>query len=210
MKSILILSMALLPGTVWAQRWEVGGVGGGSFYTNNDVKRPNGTVQASFGPGYAAGAFIGQEMGRRWGGEVRYLFQSNEAQLKGNGLKASFGAQTHTVHYNFLLHLTHSGAKVRPFVTFGAGLKQFRGTGSETVTQPLSDYALLTKSHDTVPVVALGVGIKLKLGAHSSIRIEFNDYLSPMPSKVITPNRNSDISGWIHNFTPTVGISYLF
>jgi hypothetical protein len=200
----------LLPLGLFAQHWEIGGVGGGSFYTKQEVTRGSAKADAGFAPGYAAGFVLGQEMGRTWGGELRYTFQSNEAELKAGGNKATFGAQSHTIHYDFLLHLSPSGSKVRPYISFGAGIKHYRGTGTEAVVQNLSEYALLTKSNDTTPVAVFGAGVKIKVGDKSSLRVEVKDYLSPVPTKVITPNRGAELSGWVHNFVPMVGISYIF
>lgn len=205
-----VLIAGLLPLGLLAQKWEIGGVGGGSFYTNQDVTRGSATAEAGFGPGYAAGVVVGQEMGRTWGGELRYTFQSNEAQLKSGGSKATFGAQSHAIHYDFLLHLSPAGSKVRPYISFGAGIKHYRGTGTEAVVQNLSEFALLTKSTDTTPVAVFGVGVKIKVGEKSSLRVEVKDYLSPIPTKIITPNRGAELSGWVHNFVPMVGISYIF
>ncbi|MBL8223281.1 MAG: hypothetical protein JNL62_28865, partial [Bryobacterales bacterium] len=55
-----------------------------------------------------------------------------------------------------------------------------------------------------------GAGVKIKVGEKSSLRVEVKDYVSPIPTKIITPNRGAELSGWIHNFVPMVGISYIF
>jgi hypothetical protein len=207
---ILLSVLGLLPMTMAAQNWEIGASGGGSFYTSSDVVKGNSSVQASFSPGFTAGFILGQDMGRYWGGEIRYDFQRNDAKLDGNGGKATFGAQSHTIHYDFLLHFKPSGEKVRPYISFGAGVKQFRGTGPEVVSQPLSEFALLTLTTDTTPVAVVGFGVKVKAGKKSSVRVEMKDFISPVPSKVFAPNRGASVSGWIHNFVPTVGVTYVF
>lgn len=209
--SVFFVSMAaLLPVSANAQKWEVGAVGGGSFYTKADVNRGNSSAQASFAPGFGAGFVLGQDMGRYWGGEIRYTFQRNDAKLDGSGGKAEFGAQAHLIHYDFLLHLSPSGSKMRPYISFGAGIKHYRGSGTESVTQPLSEFAILTKSTDTTPMAVLGFGIKFKVGEKSVVRVEVKDNISPVPTKIITPNRGASLSGWLHNFTPMVGVSYAF
>jgi hypothetical protein len=207
---IAVSALLALPTGLWAQKWEVGGMGGGSFYTSRDVTVGSATAEAKFEPGYAAGFYVGQDMGRYWGGDIRYTFQSNSAQLSGSGGKASFGAQSHTIHYDFLLHFAPPGSKARPYLAFGAGVKQYRGTGTEVVVQPLSEFALLTKANELTPVATFAVGVKFQIGANARLRIEMRDYLSPVPTKVIQPNRGADLSGWIHNFAPMVGISYIF
>lgn len=194
----------------YAQKWEVGGFGGGSFSTSNDVTKGSSSVKASFTPGFSAGGFLNQEMGRRWGGEIRYTFQRSDAQLDGNGGKASFGAQAHAIHYEFHYHLSPSGEKTRAYISFGAGIKHFRGTGNEVVAQPLSEFALLTKTSDTTPVAVVGFGVKFRVGENSNLRVEIRDYLSPVPTKIFVPNRGASFDGWINNLVPTLGISYIF
>lgn len=207
---ILIPVLATMPVAVFGQKWEVGGVGGGSFYTKTDVTQGNSSVEAKFAPGYAVGFILGNEMGRYLGGDIRYTFLHNDAQLSGNGATVNFGAQSHAIHYDFLLHFAPSGQKTRPYISFGAGVKQYRGTGVESVTQPLSNFAILTKSSDTTPLASVGFGVKFRVSPKANIRVEFKDYISPTPTKVITPNRGANISGWLHNFVPMLGVSYVF
>lgn len=208
---VFIAATSLIPLSAQAQKWEVGGVGGGSFYSTQDVKRPNGSsASATFGPGFAAGFILGQEMGRFWGGEIRYTFSRNEAQLKAGGGKAGFGAQSHALHYDFVVHMRPNGNRVRPYFAVGAGVRQYRGTGTETVTQPLSEYALLTKTSDTTPLVTLGVGVKFKVGEKGLFRFEVKDFMTPVPKKIFEPNRGSTLGGWYHNFLPMAGVSYVF
>ncbi len=208
---VLIGACFLIPFAAQAQKWEVGGFGGGSFYTSQDVKRVNGTsANASFSPGFAAGFFVGQDLGRFFGGEIRYMFARNTAKLTREGAKASFGAQTHSLHYDFNVYFAPTGNRVRPYFSVGAGVRQFRGTGTETVTQALSDYALLTRTNDTTPLVTAGVGVKMRIGEKSSLRVEVKDFMTPVPKNVFTPNRGSEFGGWFHNFLPVVGVAYVF
>lgn len=209
-QAILVYALGLLPAALTAQHFEIGAVGGGSFYTTSDVKRANATADAGFAPGLAAGFVLGQEMGRYWGGEIRYTFLRQDAELKSGGTKARFGAQAHAIHYDFLLHLSPSGHRLRPYIAFGAGIKHYRGTGPEAVTQPLSAFAILTASSDTTPLASVGFGLKFRVGEKASVRVELKDYISPVPTKIITPNRGSDLSGWLHNFVPMAGVSYVF
>jgi len=208
--AIIVSALALMPFTAAAQKWEIGAMGGGSFYTSNDVVKGNSSVKASFDPGFVASFFVSQEMGRTWGGDLRYDFARNNAKLDGSGGKATFGSQSHAIHYDFLLHLSPAGNKTRPYISFGAGIRHFRGTGVESVTQPLSDFALLTKSTDTTPMASVGFGVKFRVSEKANIRIEIKDYITPQPTKVITPNRGASLSGWIHNFLPMVGVTYVF
>jgi hypothetical protein len=198
---------ALLPAAM-AQKWEVGmGVGGG-FYTSQDVKLGSDSASAKLKPNVAVSTWVGQNISDRWGGELRYSYQLGDMQLKRNSTEAVFGAETHTINYSFLYHTRPSESSVRPFVSVGAGMKYYRGTGTEAVTQPLSQYALLTKAGDLTGVVSVGGGVKVKLGTHAWLRLDVHDYMSPFPKQVITPNVGANVEGWIHDIVPMVAISF--
>jgi hypothetical protein len=106
--------------------------------------------------------------------------------------------------------LRSSEDTVRPYIAFGAGVKAFQGTGTEVAAQPLSKIALLTKTTELVPVASFGFGVKARLGEHWLLRAGVNDYFSPFPTKVFTPNTGSKTGGWFNDIVPLVGISYLF
>ena len=198
---------ALLPAAM-AQKWEVGMGAGGGFYTSQDVKLGSDSASAKLKTSVAVSTWVGQNISDRWGGELRYSYQLGDLQLKRNSSEAVFGAETHTINYSFLYHTRPSESSVRPFVSVGAGMKYYRGTGTEAVTQPLSQYALLTKAGDLTGVVSVGRGVKVKLGAHAWLRLDVHDYMSPFPKQVITPNVGANVEGWIHDIVPMVAISF--
>ena len=41
-------------------------------------------------------------------------------------------------------------------------------------------------------------------------RVEVHDFLTPFPKQVIAPNQGAKVGGWLQDFVPMVGISYLF
>jgi hypothetical protein len=198
---------AMLPAAM-AQKWEVGVGGGGGFYTSQDVTLGSTSAAANFKTKVAVSVWAGQNINDRWGGELRYSYQPGDAQLKQNSSQATFGAEAHSIHYDFLLHTKPVDAKVRPFIAAGAGIKFYRGTGTETVTQSLSQYALLTKANDLTALVSVGAGVKIKLGNHAWLRLDVHDYMSPFPKKVITPNAGAAVGGWLHDVVPMVAIAF--
>ena len=200
-------AVALLPAAM-AQKWEFGAGAGGGFYTSQDVKLGSDSASAKFKTNLAVSTWIGNNINDRWGGELRYSYQFGDAQLTRNSTEAVFGAETHTVNYSFLYHMSPSESKVRPFVSAGAGIKFYRGTGTETVTQPLSQFALLTKANDLTGVVSVGGGVKMKLGARAWLRLDVHDYMSPFPKQVITPNVGASVGGWLHDIVPMVAVSF--
>lgn len=208
---VCMLSTLLVAGTAWGQKWEFGGAVGGGFYTSQTVTNSSaGSATAKIGTGLSASAWLGNNSSDVWGGEIRYDYQRGDLQLNSGGANASFGAQSHTIHYDFHMHFADRESKVRPFVAFGAGMKMFQGTGREVAAQPLSRVALLTKSTDIRPVISVGAGFKARLSDRWTLRGGVWNFMSPFPTKVIVPNVNSSVGGWLFDFTPMVGLSYSF
>jgi len=204
---VVCSAAAMLPAAM-AQKWEFGMGAGGSFYTPQDVTLGSTSASAKFKTGVAVSTWVGNNMTDRWGGELRYTYGMGDAQLKQGSAEAVFGAESHTVNYDFLWHARPSESSVRPFLAGGAGIKFFRGTGTEAISQPLSQYALLTKAGDVTGVVSVGAGVKMKLGAHAWLRLDVHDYMGPFPKQVITPNVGANVEGWMHDIVPMVAISF--
>ena len=211
MKLVRLLALcsaaAMLPAAT-AQNWEFGAGAGAGFYTPQDVSLGSTSASAKFKTNVAVSAWVGQNMGERWGGELRYSYQLGDAQLKQSSTTAVFGAEAHTIDYSFLLYTKPSESTVRPFLSAGAGIKFYRGTGTETVVQPLSQYALLTQASDLTGVFSVGGGVKWKLGSHAWLRLDVHDYMTPFPKQVITPNLGANAEGWMHDIVPMVAISF--
>ena len=109
-----------------------------------------------------------------------------------------------------LYYFSDLDARVRPYVAIGGGVKVFRGTGQEQAFQPLSDLALLTKTTQSVPVGDVGFGVKVRVGSGGMFRIEFRDYISPVPDEVIVESLDSKIGNLLHHFAPLFGFSWTF
>jgi len=198
---------AMLPAAM-AQKWEFGAGAGGGFYSSQNVTLGSDSATAKLKTNMAVSTWVGNNINEHWGGELRYSYQLGDAQLKQNSTEAVFGAETHTINYNFLMYAKPSESTVRPFLSAGAGIKFYRGTGTETVTQPLSQYALLTKAGDLTGVVSVGGGVKMKIGTHAWLRLDVHDYMSPFPKQLITPNFGASANGWMHDIVPMVAVSF--
>ncbi len=182
----------------------------GSFYDSKSFTGNGGSAKAGFERGLGGSIWLGQNMYRRIGGEVRYDYALNGMRLDGGSTKVTFGGQTHAFHYDIHYHFTDRGGKVRPYVLFGGGVKFYDGTGTETAFQPLQSVAVLTQTQEIVPMVTFGAGVKFQVTAKVNMRLEFRNNMSPFPKKVITPTRSSGGDGWTNNFLPLVGISLVF
>jgi hypothetical protein len=193
-----------------AEEYEIGAVGGSGFMRSLAVAGAQGTASTGLGPGFAAGAMIGHNLYPRLSGEVRYLFRDSSLQLLSGGVKTTFSGISHLLHYDLLFHAAPSRSKIQPFIAGGGGVRVFRGTGTETAFQALSNFAILTKTQELKPVVAAGAGVKIRVSPRVRFRAEIRDYMSPFPRQVITPVSGASISGWVHDLVPGAGISYIF
>jgi hypothetical protein len=202
-------AVAVAPAAM-AQKWEFGGGVGGGFYTSQDVTAPGGSAAAKIQSNIAGSVWLGNNGHGRIGGELRYDYQRGDLQLTSGGTQATFGAQTHAVHYDFLWHATPTGSKIRPFVAAGAGIKVYQGTGTEAVFQPLSSFALLTKDQDLTGLISVGGGVKVQVAPHIQFRLDVHDYITRFPNKVITPNQNAKVGGWIQDIVPMASIVFTF
>jgi hypothetical protein len=143
-------------------------------------------------------------------GEIRYTLQIHDLKLSAGGEKTGFNAQSHALQYDFLFHRAPAGAKVRPFVAFGGGIKSFRGTGREMPFQPLNQYAILTHTNQWLGMGSVGGGGKWRIGRRTLFRAEVRYHISRFPDQVIAPSSGERLKGWMHNVIPMAGISYTF
>ena len=212
MRSFLKVCLMLSPlsSGLWAQHWEVGGSAGYGLY--RDVSVNNGPLsgKTGFQSGVAFGGVFGNQTTRHIGGEARYTYRSNDMRVSSGSTKATAGADSHAVHYDVLIHADSSEASVRPFAAIGAGIKYYRGTGTEVPFQPLSSLVVLTRTSEVQPLISAGGGIKFRLSKRTQLRFDFRDYMTPFPSSLLALPGNSRAGGWVHDFVLMVGISGLF
>jgi hypothetical protein len=209
-KSVGCLALAILfAPLVCGQKWEFGGGVGVGYYPSQDVKNPAATGSVRIVAGLAASAWLDNNTSRLWGGELRYDYQMGDFQVSSQSNKAAFGAQTHGIHYDFLLHAAGRDSKIRPFIAFGGGVKLYQGTGTEVLSQPLNNLALLTKTSDTRAMGSVGAGVKINTGRFG-FRFEVHDYITPFPNKVIAPAQNAKLGGFLHDLVASFGLSLLF
>jgi hypothetical protein len=210
MRKISFFAAVVFAVPAFAQKYEVGVHGGGSIYQSRQISNARGSVDAGFGQGWSAGVTIGQDMYEHVSGELRYSYLHNGSRLNAGSADAKFGAQSHAIHYDLLVHTTRREANVRPYVAAGGGAKIYQGTGAEQAFQPLSDIAILTKTTDFQGLLSFGGGVKVKLTESMWFRFDVHDYISPFPKKVITPGVGSSVSGWLNNIVPTAGLTFTF
>ena len=212
-KRVVCMLLALMATTTaaWCQKWEFGGAVGGGFYTSQTITNSAaGNARAGIGSGISASAWLANNTSDRWSGELRYDFQRGALKLSSNGASTSFGAQSHGIHYDVHFHFAPREASIRPFVAIGGGVKMFQGTGREVAAQPFSRIALLTKTTDLRPLLSVGAGVKARINDRWNLRAGVWNFVTPFPTKVITPNAGSKVGGWMYDFVPMIGLSYTF
>ena len=209
--STLLLSACLVAvPSAWGQKWEFGGGVGGGFYTSNDVTSGGASASAKIENNLAGSAWLGNNGSGHLGGELRYDYQNGPLQLTQGSTSTSFSAVSHAIHYDFLFHFTDGESRVRPFVSVGAGIKVYRGTGAEVAFQPLSNFALLTKDQDLTGLISVGAGLKLNLAPHLQLRLDVHDYITPFPKQIIAPASNAKVSGWMQDIVPMAGLALTY
>jgi hypothetical protein len=202
--------LILAGGGCFAQSWEVGLAGGFGFYHNATIDNPSGSAQAGFNSGVAASAELGQDIGDRYGGELRYTFLNGDSQLRSAGQEASMSAIAHAVHYDFLWYAAPRSSRVRPYLAAGGGVKYYVATGGESPAQPLSNFAFLTHAREVEGLLSAGGGLKARVGEHWLLRLDFRYYLTPFPESLLTPAAGAKVHGWLHDFVPMAGFDWTF
>jgi hypothetical protein len=206
---VVAAALAAAPAAL-AQNWEFGGGVGGSFYPANTVTNGSDTASVKTKTNVAGSLWLDNNMGNHWGGEVRLDYSRGDLQLSSGGTEATFASEAYAMHYDFQWHFTPVSSKVRPFLDAGAGIKYYRGIGTEVQLQPLSQFALLTKTNELKPMLSAGGGVKFAINRKLGFRVEVHDYFTTYPKNVVQPNSGSAIGGWMQNIVAMAGLSYLF
>jgi hypothetical protein len=208
--SLFVCSAVAMMPAAFGQKWEFGGGVGGGFYTAQDVTLDSAKASAKLQTNLAGSVWLGQNSSGKLGGELRYDYQAGNLQLSQGSTQATFGAQTHAFHYDVMFHANNGEARVRPFVAVGAGVKIYRGTGTEAAFQPLSNFALLTKDQDLTWLASVGAGVKFNLSRHLQFRLDVHDYVSGFPKQIIAPNVGSKVGNILQDIVPMAGIAASF
>ncbi|HEY4365544.1 MAG TPA: outer membrane beta-barrel protein [Bryobacteraceae bacterium] len=210
LSTILVCALVAVVPSAWGQKWEFGGGVGGGFYASNDVTSAGATASAKIQTNLAGSAWVGSNGHGRLGGELRYDYQNGPLQLSQGSNQTTFSGVSHAIHYDFLFHFTDGESRIRPFVSAGAGIKVYRGTGTEVAFQPLSNFALLTKDQDLTGLLSVGAGLKFAIAPHVQLRLDVHDYITPFPKQIIAPASNAKVSGWMQDFVPMGGLAFTY
>jgi hypothetical protein len=193
-----------------AETWELGAVGGYGWYHNPSITNSPASGSAGFPSRAALGVVFGETPFNYVGGELRWLYRFGGAQLQSSGITEAAPGYTNTITYDFLFHMTPRESAVRPFVAAGAGIKVYTASRRD-LNQPLAGLAVLRPVTEVEPDISLGGGLKYLLPKHIQLRVDFRLLMTPLPNEVIRPTGTSTrIHGWVYDFVPLAGISYVF
>jgi hypothetical protein len=204
------LAAGLWASACLAQQLEVGGVLGYGIYRDVSVGAPGATAATGIRNGLVAGALIGEDLYQHISGEVRYTYQDGDPFLSAGGVRGNIQGQSHSLTYDALFHFSAQEARFRPFVAIGAGAKYYRATGSEPFPQPLPEIASLDHANQWRFLADAGFGVKCRLVRHVLLRGEFRDYITPFPPRIVVPRIHGTGHGLFQQFTPMLGLSYMF
>ena len=193
-----------------AQDWQVGASVGYGFYRNGSIYSPDGKAQAGFKSRFTSGAVITDDAYDHLSGEFRYNYQDGDPFIAAGGVETRLQGQSHSFSYDVNVHFRSLDHDFRPFVTAGAGAKLYIIRGPGNPDQPLSDIATLTTRNDLKFLAVFGGGVQWRFTRHAILRGGFLDYVTPFPKKQIQPASFATPRGIFHQFTPMVGVSYVF
>ena len=193
-----------------AQEWELGAAGGYGWYVNPSITGPSGSIQSGYASRGVMGVVFGQNMYEHVGGEVRWLYQFGGPQLKLQGIQASSTGFTNLVTYDVMFFTSHREAKVRPYVAAGAGIKVYTGNELRFVGQPFQGSAVLARATQVEPAISAGAGLKYMVSHSILLRLDFRTYFTPCPDEIFRAIGTSNIHGWVYNFVPLAGVSFVF
>jgi hypothetical protein len=207
--TIVAALLALAPAAAFAQKWEIGVDGGYSFLNHVNVTGGPSSATAGFAPGFAGGAFLGENLYRHVSGEIRYEYMKSDLRLTSGGQTADFAGAAHALHYDVVFH-TNGGneAPVQAFASIGGGLKAYMGNGTESAVQPLSSYGYFTKANQTKPLVTGSAGIKVHVSSGVSLRFEVRDFATQVPTNVLTPAPGVTYGKWLNEVVPMVSLVF--
>lgn len=191
-------------------QWEVGGNIGYGFYHNGTISAGGAEATAGIRDHLVAGGVIGEDLYDHFSGELRYEFQGGFPFVSSGGVASDIRGQSHTITYDFLVHLKPRESRIRPFAAAGAGGKDYVILSPAPNPQPLAAIASLNNNDEWKFVVSLGGGVKIRLSSHVLARFDFRDYLTGFPKGQLAPAANGKAHGIFQQFTPMAGLSYIF
>ena len=208
MRALILLLAA--GAACFAQRWQLGGTIGYGLYRGGTVIAPSGKAQAGVRNRFAAGFLVSEDVHPYISGEIRYLYQDGDPFLESGGRKSNIQGQSHAFHYDLVFHSRPAGARLRPYAAIGGGAKLYVVSGPPPSPQPFASIATLTTHDQAKVLITTGLGLKYAWREHAVLRVEFRDYITTFPRRLIAPAESATARGIFHQFTPLLGVAWTF
>jgi opacity protein-like surface antigen len=205
-----VLAVFFCAGACLAQQYELGGAFGYGVYRDVSVISPGGTATAGIRNRFATGVVFCENLFEHVSGEMRYLYQDGDPFLSTGTARGNIQGQSHAFNYDVLFQARGRKARIRPYVAVGVGAKYYVTTGPAPVPQPMPKIAGLVGANQWRALVTGGAGVKFRLTDHILVRADFRDYITAFPTRLIVPAANGTDHGIFNQFTPLVGVSYVF
>src|SRR5690349_2721965 len=148
------------------------------MYRNATISGPAGSAEAGIRNKYALTGVIGEDAFEHFSGEIRYVYHRGETFLSSGSASGEIDAQSHTLTYDVLAHLTPRKSRIRVFAAGGAGAKYYDVTGAVPRPQPVPAIAGLTTRSQWKPAFDFGGGVKFRLSEHFTVRGDLRDYIA--------------------------------
>ncbi len=185
-----------------AQDAEIGITAGYSSFRDGYIASSSGGGVSStyeYTSGIRIGARMSFDFHRYFAHEVSYAFQSakfkettdDQVYLILNVRETR--SQIHNYYYNFVVHATPRGSRVRPFVTGGVGGTAFIPPG----------YSSFQSQGQTKLGYNYGAGVKFLVSDNYGVRFDVRDQVTGKPFF-----KNTD--GMLHSLETSMTVSYLF
>ena len=142
--------------------------------------------------------------------EGRYTFQDGDVALRSQGLEANLDGDAQSAMAELVFSPQPQSSRFRFFGAVGLGVKVYQATQLSNGPQPLTDFATLHQANQAEPLITYGAGVKYAISEHWLVRVEFREYTTPFPTRVITPAPGARLHGWMDDIVPTLGISRTF
>jgi opacity protein-like surface antigen len=204
------LVAAVFAMTACGQTYELGGNIGYGIYHNGSIYSPAGTAQAGIRNRFAAGVDLGCEFSEYVSEQISYLYHDGHPFLEAPGVRTDIQGQSQALTLELLFHFKPRQNRFRPFVSGGAGAKDYVIAGPEPFPQPIPQIATLTTNDVWKVVFTLGGGVEYRLRPHVLLRAEIRNYITTFPRQQIVPAPHNTARGVFVQFTPLFGVSYVF
>lgn len=214
--------LVLLPMGLAAQErnLRIGIFGGGSFLKGERSFSVGGTpIITNYAKGGLIGARVTTDLDARWSLEGAYSVGTNNLRIFDlGGLRpdmVGFGTRVHRFTGNVLYHTGEKDAKIRPFLTAGAGFMRFSPTNAAKARAALEFVdAPATISANTKFSFNFGGGVEAKATDKLGFRADIKDHMAAIPRYGVPQAPTAGIadfypvSGLVHDWEVSVGVVF--